>query len=175
MTNFIMRDAADFTPAMLSGAQAVSGYIGGEEADHVWSDADWAATGAMPKLPIWVPLSNETVSEGRAEGLEILSTIYHYHIPRGQTIAFDLELSDADLGYVQAAAGVLQYFGYGAMAYGSLSTIQKAAPPYLWKWDADWTGLAHLTPGFQATQWANGPNYDISEISQELYSTLVWR
>lgn len=177
MATFTMTDAAFFTPGMLSGANAVAGYIGGPNAAHVWADSNWQATGTVPKLPIWVPAASASVAQARSEVIEILNIILHYHIPRPQTIAFDLETSEADFSYMTSMADFLRFFGYGCMAYGSLDTITKAVPPYLWKWSASWTGSPHLDSGegIVATQWVNGTQFDTSEITQELMNTLVWR
>jgi hypothetical protein len=170
-----MTDAAFFTPGMLSGAQAVAGYIGGENVYHTWSDADWASTGSMPKLPVWVPPKAGTATQARADVMTIMSIALHYHIPRGSPFAFDLETSQADVSYMAEMWPCLSFFGYGCVVYGSLSTLSSAAPPNLWRWDADWTGTAHLTPGMAATQWTNGQQWDTSEISQELADILTWR
>lgn len=170
-----MNDAATFTPAML-GASAVAGYFGGPNAFRAWTDEEWRATGTTPKLPIWVPAPAATAEQARNDDLfKILSLCLHYDVPRGQAIAFDLETSKADLAYMQEMGNSLRYFGFGCVGYGSLSTITGAVPPYLWKWDADWTGSPHLTPGMVATQWTSGQAFDQSVISQDLFNILVWK
>jgi hypothetical protein len=175
VTSLTMTDAAYFTSGMLAGAQAVAGYIGGPDADHVWADSDWKATGSHPKLPIWVPAASATATEARAEVLDVLNSCLHYHIPRGQAIAFDLETSKADASYMQMMSSSLAFFGYGTVIYGSASTIGADSLGYLWKWDADWTGSMHLTAGCVATQWENGAQWDTSEVSEELFGALLWK
>jgi hypothetical protein len=177
MATYTMTDAAYFSAGMLSGANAVAGYIGGPNAAHVWADSDWQATGTVPKLPIWVPAASASDAQARSEVIQILDVCLHYEIPRPQTIAFDLETSEADFGYMTAMADFLKFFGYGCMAYGSLDSITTAVSPYLWKWSASWTGSPHLDSGeaIVATQWANNSEFDTSEITQELMNTLVWK
>jgi hypothetical protein len=171
-----MTDAATFTPAMLEGAAAVAGYFGGPNAYRAWTDNEWKATGTTPKLPIWVPKPSATASDARNTDIwQILSQCLHYQVPRGTAIAFDLETSQADVSYMEEMNACLQYFGFGIIGYGSLSTINNAVPSYIWKWDADWTGVAHLTPGMAATQWTNGQQFDTSEISPQLAAILTWR
>ena len=176
MTTYLMRDAATFDSTMLDGAEAIAGYIGGPNAYRTWQDSEWEAVGHLPKLPIWVPKLQASQAEARDQDLAaLLNIIQHYDMPRGQVIAFDLETSKADDAYMQEIAAYLEFWGYGTIAYGSLSTINGAYPSYLLKWDADWTGTAHLTDGFQATQWQDARLWDNSEISQELYDRLLWR
>lgn len=172
---YTMTDGAYFSSGMLSGSQAVAGYIGGPNAYRVWTDADWKAAGHVPKLPIWVPAANASTPDARTEVIEILNVILHYAIPRGQAIAFDLEASQADVLYMRAIGGWLEFFGYGTLVYGSESTLGAAAPPYLWRWDAEWTGVAHLTSGAMATQWESNAQWDTSTVSAELYARLLWR
>lgn len=174
MTTYTMSDAAYFSQGML-GSDAVAGYFGGPLAVRAWTLREWQEAGRKPKLPIWVPRSQATGANADADVLDILGCLLDYVVPRGQTVAFDLETSQADVSYMTRMAACLQFFGYGTLVYGSLSAIPGDAPGYLWRWDADWTGEAHLTPGMQATQWTSGTSYDQSEISEALYETLLWR
>lgn len=171
-----MTDAAYYSPSMLdNGTEAVACYIGGEFAVHVWPYNALVTVQHYPRLPIWVPRSDATGSEASQDLNALLDDILHYGFPRGQTIAFDLETSRADVDYMAEVAKGLQFFGYGAIGYGSLSTINDAVPNYLWKWAADWTDVPHLIPGMEATQWTNGKQFDTSEISEDLYNTLLWK
>ena len=175
MTTYKMTDGAYFSPAMLDGAQAVACYLGGANAFRTWTFAELTAAAHLPRLPIWVPPAAASATQATTDLYAILGAMLHYGIPRGQTIAFDLEMSKADVTYMTQIAHDLHFFGYGAIGYGSLSTITAAVPSYLWKWDADWTGQPHLTEGMQATQWTDGARFDTSEISEELYATLLWK
>jgi hypothetical protein len=177
MTTPTMSDAAYYTPQMRTGFSAVAGYWGGPDAAHTWSAQDWEAcqSPGLGRLPIWVPSPSASQAEAAADIDTIVNIILNWRVPKGLTIAFDLETSKADLAYMTQISGDLQWLGYGCMAYGSLSTITQAAPAYLWKWDADWTNIPHLTPGMAATQWTNGTAFDQSVISEELAETLNWR
>lgn len=173
-----MSDAAFFNAEMLDGFDVCAVYIGGESAYHVWTDAEVAATGDKPKLPIYVPAPNSTAAEARYTDIyRIVDKIIHYDIPAGQVFAFDLETSKADFSYMQEMAQCLQNLGFGTLVYASKSVIGGAAPAYLWKWDADWTETPHLNSGSMATQWTNevaGKPFDQSEISADLMERIHW-
>ena len=174
MADILMWDAAVLPAALPSGYSAAAGYIGGENAYRTWTDADWARVKGLRKLPIWVPPAAGTEAEARRDIISILNIILHYRIPRNSPIALDLETSQADSTYVAALADFLQFYGYGTIAYGSLATIETAAaaPPYIWRWTADWTGSPHLDAGAQATQYVSTAAYDSSVITPELYDVL---
>lgn len=172
---FTMNDAAHFSPAMLN-CDVVAGYLGGNFANHVWTDDEWNGCAGRHILPIWVPSPAETAPNARTEVLQILDRCIHLGIESGQTIAFDLETSTADVAYMQEMAACLRTVGYGTLVYGSLSTIANQAPAYIWRWSADWTGVPHLIGA--ATQWINeqpGKPYDQSVISADLYITCKVR
>lgn len=178
MTTFTMTDAATFNPAMLT-AQAVAGYFGGPNAFRAWTDNEWQATGDKPKLPIWVPGPTATATDARNNEIyQIVNKLIHYNIPRGQAIAFDLETSQADAAYMREMIACLHYLGMGIIAYGSRSTIQASAGG-AWIWDADWTGVPHISPGSAGTQWTSdtlsGEPYDTSEINEGFFGFLKWR
>jgi len=169
----LMFDCAVLPAELPPGFQAVAGYWGGPAAYRTWTDDDWARTGGLKRLPIWVPAVNAAAAAAREEVLQILSLILHYDVPRGVTIAFDVETSQADQSYLEMMSQCLQHFGYGTIVYGSAFSVFTETGN-LWKWPADWTGSPHMYDGpqVQATQYASSSAYDSSVISDLLLTTL---
>jgi len=163
MTDFEMRDAA-FTSGLAGWGGAVAGYVGGPNAYHTWSPADWAyfVASKQPKLPIWVGGFN-----GESEGWACLSALRHLGVPLGKAVALDLE-TRRDIAYVTAFAAVLQWggAGYRVWPYGSASTV-FGNPQLTGYWVADYAGVGPFMydhTGVRATQYASGPQYDSSLV-----------
>ena len=92
-----MFDASTPPSSAPSGYRAVAGYIGGDT-PHIWTDAEWKRFGRLRKLPIWVR-SNPSAVNAQADAFAALERLYQLRVPRGVTIALDLETA-VDGGYV---------------------------------------------------------------------------
>jgi hypothetical protein len=84
-----MFDASTPPASAPPGYRAVAGYIGGDT-PHVWTDAEWRRFGKLRKLPIWVR-SNPTQVDAEADAFAALERLFELNIPRGTTVAVDLE------------------------------------------------------------------------------------
>ena len=89
-----MFDASSPPASAPHGYRAVAGYIGGDT-PHVWTDAEWRRFGSLRKLPIWVR-SNPAQVDAEADSFAALERLFELKIPRGTTVALDLETALAE-------------------------------------------------------------------------------
>lgn len=127
----------------------ILGYLGGPNALHTWTHADWARFGGHPKIPIWVG-----GQAGEPEGFNALQALFDLRVPPGAGVLLDLE-TRVDRTYVSAFGEVLQWAGFKVWPYGSTSTLFQN--PMLNGYAvADPTGVEHMYPhpGVRITQYA---------------------
>jgi hypothetical protein len=166
-----MADAA-FPGQVPDGADIVAGYIGGD-ATHVWSDADWAACRHVRKVPIFVRSQR---GNGEDDGFAALQRLYQLGVPKGATVAYDLET----LVYgamVTAFWNVLRHHGYYVWVYGSADFI-FGNPPCSGYWVAEYTGQPFMYPHSRvaATQYEAGEaGWDWSEVKGWQYVHRLWK
>ncbi len=115
-----MFDASVPPASAPAGYRAVAGYIGGDT-PHVWTEAEWRRFDQLHKLPIWVR-SNPTQVDAEADAFGALQRLYQLRVPRGITVAIDLETA-VDSGYVRRFHSVMRWAGFYAWVYGSASTV----------------------------------------------------
>jgi hypothetical protein len=141
--------------------RVVIGYLGGPDAYHTWSEADWIQYKDNPKIPTWVG-----GMDGTGEGWQALQALYHLGVPRGKVVMLDLE-TRIDKTYVTAFGAVLQWAGFLVWPYGSTSTIFQN-PQLNGYAVADPTGTEHMYPhpGVRMTQYAFGPSYDSDAVKE---------
>jgi len=168
-----MFDASVPPASAPAGYRAVAGYIGGDT-PHVWTEAEWRRFEQLHKLPIWVR-SNPTQVDAEADAFGALQRLYQLRVPRGITVAIDLETA-VDSGYVRRFHSVMRWAGFYAWVYGSASTVfgNPSADGY---WVADYAGKGpFLYPHrfVKATQYDNGPNYDSSLVKHWQYDWRLW-
>lgn len=167
MTDFTMADAA--FPVDLDGTSfpAVAGYFGGPNAYNVWATADW---GKFPgyKLPIWV-----AGYDGYGEGHQAVNSLKFLNVPAGSCTAIDLE-GRVDNTYLNHYGQALHYAGYKVWVYGSASTVFGNVPLNGY-WVADYAGIGPFMydhAAVRATQYASGPNYDLSLVKEWVQNNL---
>ena len=165
------------------GVRWWGGYVGGEDAYHVWSTEDFARVGAHFKiLCIWVPVqfpASFNVADTVAGFLDRLRAL---GVPNGTWVALDEE---TELSRVVAASPSTQKAlvdgiaagGYHLLQYGNGNLV---AP----EWQASWYGSSwpiSLPPGdgeIVAWQWTSGsmsalvPGADLDVMTQGLFDAL---
>jgi hypothetical protein len=156
------------------GYRAVAGYIGGDT-PHVWTEREWRRFGKLRKLPIWVR-SDPTAVSAEADAFAALEPLYNLKVPRGITVALDLETS-VDAGYVRTFHGVMRWAGFYVWVYGSASTVFRnpAADGY---WVADYAGKGPFMYSHRfvkATQYQPGQHYDSSLVKYWPYYWRMWK
>lgn len=141
--------------------RVVIGYLGGPEAFHTWSDADWAQYRPNPKIPTWVGGDG-----GEPEAWAALQALHRLGVPTGKVVMLDLE-TRIDRTYVEAFGGILQWAGFKVWPYGSTSTLFQN-PQLNGYAAADPTGVEHMYPhpGVRMTQYAFGPDYDSDAMKE---------
>lgn len=158
-----MTDAA-FPPRgelVPKGSQIVAGYIGGNT-PHVWTAKEWASFGKMRKLPIFV---RDQRGNGEEDGLEAVAQLARLNVPKGTTVAYDLET----LVYgamVTAFYNVLRRRGFYVWVYGSADYV-LGNPPCSGYWVADYDNQPEMYPGkhIVAKQYLpNDEGWDWSEV-----------
>jgi hypothetical protein len=170
----LMADASNPPAALPTGFSAVAGYIGGGT-PHVWTPAEWRRFGGLAKLPIWVQSNPGQRADGLIEAGRVLQRLYALQVPRGSTVALDLETAAAP-AYVIAFHSVLSFFGYRVWVYGSRSTV-FANPECDGYWVADYTGEPHWPagPAVRACQYQSGPAVDRSVVRWWQWRNRLWR
>ena len=169
-----MFDASQPPASAPPGYSAVAGYIGGDT-PHVWTDAEWQRFGNLHKLPIWVR-SNPASVNAEADAFGALERLYQLSVPRGITVALDLEAA-VDPSYVNKFQSVMNWAGLYAWVYGSAATVFNN-PPADGYWVADWAGRGpfmyqhHMV---KATQYATGAQYDSSLVLHWQYDWRLWQ
>lgn len=145
----------------LSTLCAAAGYIGGRDATHIWTAAEWArvkgwgATGYL--LPIYVaPLSGYGHASGSGDGNAAIGAARGLGVPTGVGIALDVEQQAAQAahgsGYVAQWAAVVAAAGNVPLIYTSAASGGLFGEYE--RWLAEWNGTPHLIPGTAATQYA---------------------
>jgi hypothetical protein len=143
------------------GAEIVAGYIGGDT-PHVWTRAEWAAFGKIRKLPVFVRSQR---GNGQADAFAALEQLYALGVPRGTTVAYDLET----LVYgamVTAFYNAMRWGGYYVWVYGSADYV-FGNPSCSGYWVADYKGQPFMYPHSRvaATQYkADDGGWDWSEV-----------
>lgn len=169
-----MFDASTPPASAPQGYRAVAGYIGGDT-PHVWTDAEWRRFGKLRKLPIWVR-SNPTQVDAEADSFAALERLFELKIPRGTTVALDLETA-VDADYVRMFHRVMRWAGFYVWVYGSASTVFRN-PEADGYWVADYAGkgpFMYPHKMVKATQYDNGPNYDSSLVKYWQYYWRLWK
>ena len=160
-------------PGNLDGTSfaGVAGYIGGTNALHVWSRADWQRFPGW-KVPIWVA-SPPGPDAGRNDARAALDVLRTLGVPPGCVSMLDMEARKDDT-YVEAFGALLQAAGYKVMVYGSASTV-ALNPPLNGYWLADYgpggsplpidRAMELLRPtNVRALQYASNRLYDSSLV-----------
>ena len=166
-----MWDAA-FSPAKPPAWEAVAGYIGGNT-PHVWTAAEWAATAARFRLPIFVRSHD---GDPTADATFGVAWLRQHGVPKGSTLALDYE-TRVDAAYLQAFDRVVIDGGWRVMVYGTRSFVLQNPRPSGGYWTAHWTNVPHLCadPGVAATQYGGdttlGQPWDASLVAD---STPLW-
>jgi hypothetical protein len=169
-----MFDASTPPSSAPHGYRAVAGYIGGDT-PHVWTEAEWRRFAKLRKLPIWVR-SNPAQVHAEADSFAALERLYELKVPRGVTIALDLETS-VDAGYVRTFHRVMRWAGFFVWVYGSASTVFRN-PQCDGYWVADYAGkgpFMYQHKMVKATQYENGTHYDSSLVKHWQYSMRLWK
>ncbi len=129
MTDFEMRDAA-YASNLAGWGGAVAGYLGGPNAYHKWSLADWApfVKSRQPKLPIWVG-----GLDGTSDGTAAVALLRQLGVPLGCVVVLDME-TRRDITYVESFGHAVQWGGYYASGpqYDS-SLVKEWELANLWK------------------------------------------
>ena len=165
-----MFDASTPPATAPAGYRAVAGYIGGDT-PHVWTDAEWHRFRGMRKLPIWVRSDPANV-----DAFAALQRLFELNIPRGVTIALDLETA-VDFEYVRMFHRVMKWAGFFVWVYGSASTVfdNPHADGY---WVADYAGkgpFMYPHAMVKATQYEAGATYDSSLVKYWQYYWRLWK
>lgn len=153
-------------PRTLDGCQGLAFYAGGDT-PHVWSKAEVFSLGAEYLIPVYVR-SNPAKVNPLVDAGEFIAVLRHvYGAPPGVLVALDTETA-ADPGYVVPFVKAVNAGGYPVIDYGSVSKVFGNANPDGYYWGADWTGVPHIFPGSQATQYVSFPQFDLSEFQSSL-------
>lgn len=165
-------DAA-YPPPSMEGCAGLCFYAGGDT-PHVWTLPEILQFRAQYLLPIWVR-SNPSQVDPHADAsdfVRVLRTVYK--APPGVLVALDSETS-ADPAYVIPFVKDLNAASYPVIDYGSQSDVFGNQNPDGYYWGAQWTGVPHIFPGDQATQFVSFPQYDVSEFQSTLplWNTLI--
>lgn len=170
MNTLTLLDAA-YPPPIWPAADACAVYLGGWDADHVWTPAEIASAPARWRLPVWVapPLDKlgQDVS-GAADGREFLAALRAAKVPRGVYVALDMETM-VDPFYVSQFGAEVRGGGYRVLVYGSGAYVYQN-PPLDGYWAA-WWGMSAAraaqlasTGDVRAVQYVNQPSYDKSAL-----------
>ena len=166
-----MWDAA-FPPASPPKWEVAAGYIGGET-PHVWTDAEWAATGTRWRLPIFVRVP-PTTRDPRDDAARAITWLRAHDVPKGVCMCLDYETA-IDATYLKAFDAAIAAAGWKVMVYGTRRTVLSNPRPSGGYWDAQWTNVPHLNAGSAATQYGGdttlGQPYDASLVAD---STPLW-
>ncbi len=166
-----MFDAA-WPPANPPRWEVAAGYIGGST-PHLWTDAEWAATGTRWRLPIFVRVPPTTRKPADDAALAI-RWLQAHNVPKGVCLALDYETA-IDATYLQAFDTAIVAAGYRTLLYGTRRTVLQNPRPSGGYWDAQWTNEPHLNAGSAATQYGGdttlGQPYDASLVAD---STPLW-
>lgn len=155
-----MWDAA-WPPKTDPGEVVAAGYIGGADASHVWTSAEWKRVLAFPTvawaLPIYVASNPFDAARGSNDAHEALAMADHLGVPTGVAIALDVEQGvareAAATGYVGAWCAAIEAGGNHALVYTSRASGGLFAGLPLWL--AEWDNNPHLIEGTMATQYAS--------------------
>jgi hypothetical protein len=143
-------------------------YIGGDT-PHIWSPAEIRQLTARYGLPIWVNVN--PAADGVAMGRDIVARLRAMDWPRGSAVVLDIENIDQEQ-VILAVEGAVAGGGYELMVYESKGALPSMETYTGLRWVADWTGLPHLYPGSEATQYASaemaGLAYDASVIEESV-------
>lgn len=166
MTTLIKFIDAAYPPPSLEGCQGLCFYAGGDT-PHVWTLAEVRSFNARYHLPIWVR-SNPMQANPRVDAFDYIGVLKKvYHAPPGSLVALDSETS-IDPAYVVPFVTDINAAGYPVIDYGSQNDVFGNQNPDGYYWGARWTGVPHIYPGDQATQYVSFPQYDLSEFQSTL-------
>lgn len=163
-----MFDASN-PPNHIPPSDVVAFYIGGDT-PHVWTDAEIKAVPDRWRLPIWVRSNPNGSTEGTSEGREVVKWLESHHVPKGCTVALDLETA-IDNGYVHAFNSELLSAGYETLAYGSTSTLFQNSRPSAGYWAAEPGSGNGLPAGLAAKQYEFDGGWDLSVVADSL---VLW-
>lgn len=173
-----MWDASTPPATQPTGFDAAAGYIGGDT-PHVWTKSEWARLGQTAKLPVWVrsnpPSGTQGAAQGTADAFAALERLHAIGVPRGSTVALDLETAVSPV-LVGAFHDVMRWAGFYVWVYGSRSTV-FANPVCDGYWVADYTHVPHMAAGknVRATQWTDGQVFDQSVVRWWQWRNRMWR
>jgi hypothetical protein len=154
-------------------ADGIAFYIGGDT-PHVWTPSEIAQTPYRFRLPIFVRSNPGDPGVSVANDvLNALNYLKSIKAPAGCLIALDLETA-VNPPYVSNFYVGMKQAGFAVMDYGSKSTLYGNNNPSGYYWGADWTGVKHITPEDNMTQWANEGGYDISAAELGLPFWDTW-
>lgn len=152
-----MWDAA-VPPAHDPGLPVAAGYIGGADAAHVWTPAEWQRVQSFGAVKFLLPIyvASLRVPDGAGAGRNTAQWCRTHGVPTSVAVALDVEQNVAqaahDSGYVAGWCGAVAGAGFVPLIYTS------AASGHLFtnyeRWLAEWNGTPHLIPGTAATQYA---------------------
>jgi hypothetical protein len=166
MTQEIKFVDSAFPVGSLEGAQGQAFYAGGDT-PHVWTREEVMALGARYLIPVYVRSNPGNANPLNDAAAFLLALHSVYRAPRGILVALDTETA-ADPSYVTGFVGVMNAGGYPVIDYGSQNDVFGNKNPDGYYWGAQWTGVPHIFPGDQATQYVNFPQYDLSEFDSTL-------
>lgn len=140
-------------------ADGVCFYIGGDT-PHIWTASEITAQPERYRLPVFVRSDPESASAS-ADVTTAVKYLTAVGAPHGTLVAWDVETA-VDPRYIQAAFTALAAAGWQMIVYGSQATVFGNDVPDGLYWGADWTGIPHIHPGDQVTQYVAFNAYDES-------------
>lgn len=175
MTTYSVFDAAYPPNATPGGCAGVLGYIGGDNALHVWTVAEWLRFQHLRQFPVWVPDVHGRSTPAAIGGAAVArANQLGWRSTNGErVIVIDLE-TFADSAWWAECAGAINRDGYDAVCYGSASTVGGNRAANVWAAKYDKVAALEST-GYCAHQyWANAPygntKVDYSTINEWLYT-----
>lgn len=155
----------------------VLGYIGGDQATHVWSPAEWQPFAGVRQFPAWIcDTSRGPAAEAAAAAAAARALGWAAHLPDPGTRAIigDMETAVAP-GWWAAYAAQMTAEGFTAVCYGSLSTVLGNAASD--NWIAAWDSVAALQAGqtIHGDQYAAGVSYDGAQVDLSIVDDWLFQ